>query len=644
MNSSLSMDQEFIKKLTSLLEVNLEIEQFGVNELAEGLGISRSQLHRKLNAINGKSTSQFIREYRLKKAMEMLQKNVATASEIAYRVGFSSPTYFNTCFHEYYGFTPGVVKFKNPATTGDSEEIKTTGEVNISNTSKETNPIKKKTSKQRMILVSFLGIILLIAFSYYFYFGSIVTSRVETIENVISDKSIAVLPFKNLSYDVENEYFTDGMMEDILNHLSRIKQLKTISRTSSERYRDISKSLPEIANELGVSYVLEGSVQKYENKVRIIVQLIEARSDKHIWSENFDRELTDIFSIQSEIAKTIASKLSVVLTLEEIEQIDKSHTANLEAYNLYLLGRFHWNKRTNEGLETSIHYFEEAIKLDHEYGLAHAGLADTYNIMMFTNWENEKRNYCRDKAVELTLRALELDDQLAEAHTVLASVYTYYDLDWEEAEKEYLIAIKLNSNYPTVHHYFSEHLSVTGRHREARLHINKALELDPLSFIIHRVSSVLYFHQGLFDEALAEHLQSSELFNDSPGLPWSQFIINYWLGNDKEALEGFKKVILVWEEFKSIEVTAVDKIYQTSGLEGLCRLAIKRTSQINLQAQLYGLIGENEKALDLLEQAYLKHILRPEFTFDINYKHLHDHPRFIALQKKMGLHPSQLSF
>ena len=303
-----SMDQVFIKKVTDILEANLANEQFGVKELTYEMGISRSKLHRKLNVLTQKSTSQFIREYRLEKAMEMLQNDVATASEIAYRVGFNSPTYFNTCFHQYFGFPPGEVKFRNPPVIEKSEAEETKQPALHDQDNSVTSSIDKISSRQRMLLLFSLGLLLIIAFSYYYYFSSKEMMTTKTTETVITDKSIAIIPFKYLSNEKEDEYFAVGVMGSIHNHLSKIKGLKVISEKSMEKYADTIMTASEIANEIGVSYLLDGSVQKIGDSIRIIAHLINANSNQQLTSMIFDWEYKNIFTLQSKIAMKIAEE------------------------------------------------------------------------------------------------------------------------------------------------------------------------------------------------------------------------------------------------------------------------------------------------------------------------------------------------
>ena len=395
--------------------------------------------------------------------------------------------------------------------------------------SKERLPIKQKPSVKKWLLFMLVCILGGVGFYFYFHKKEVVVTDGE--------KYIAVLPLNNLSADPNNQFFADGIVEDLLTRLSTIEGFKVISRTSSERYRERGeKSLPQIAKELGVSYIIEGSVQRDANKTRINIQLIDAHRDAHIWSKYFDRDFKDIFKIQSEIAIDIAHELNTVLTPQQTTDIQRNRTENIKAYELYQLGRFYWNKRTINGYQTSIGYFEKAIAEDPNYGLAYAGLADTYHLMALQGHMDEKAG--RDKAVTLALKALELDDRLAEAHNVLGSIYTNIDFSWEAAEKEYRMAIDLNPNYSTVHHYYSEHLSIVGKHEEARRHINKALELDPLSFVIRYVSAMLYFNRGLFQEALAENQRCNELNKDHPWPAFYDFIINKYLNNGPEALAG----------------------------------------------------------------------------------------------------------
>ncbi|MDX5584272.1 MAG: helix-turn-helix domain-containing protein [Aureibaculum sp.] len=306
MSGDLSMDQVLLKKLNDVLEDNVANELFGVKELTEELGMSRAQLHRKLHDLTGKSTSQFIREFRLEKAMEMLRNNVATASEISYRVGFNSPTYFNTSFHAYYGYPPGEVKYRNPSPSEDNKNSDSSQQLTKNQDTSTISLIKKISFRQRLILFYSAGLLLIIAFSYYLYFDSNQTMSKENILSEITEKSIAILPFKNLSEAKEDKFFTMGVMSSVQNQLSKIAGLKVISMNSMERYSDTSIPTSVIAQEVGVAYLLGGSVQKNGDSVRIITFLIDAKNDQQLSLLVFNWEFKDIFTIQSNIAKQVS--------------------------------------------------------------------------------------------------------------------------------------------------------------------------------------------------------------------------------------------------------------------------------------------------------------------------------------------------
>ena len=622
MKHSLGMtqDEQFLNELKQVVLDNLANEQFSVEHLSEIIGLSRSHLHRRLKKLTGHSISQFIREIRLEEALKLLQEDVASTAEIAYKVGFNSSSYFHKCFHDHFGYPPSEAKqmFNNG---NDKEDLG----------SKSIIPSKslKKQRSRLYKIVALVILLLLVGWSFYNFEKKETSTPVE--------KSIAVLPFRNLSEDEGNQYFADGLVEDLLNRLATIDNLKVISRTSSETYRnENSKKVQTIASELGVSYILEGSVRKYDNKVRITVQLIDAKRDDHVWKDAFDRDLTDIFKVQSEIALQIAKALDMVLIPENKEEIQKNKTSDFAAYEAYRMGRFYWNKRTLEGYSTSIKYFEDAIARDSMYGLAYSGLADTYNLM--TLQRHMDRQEGRNKTIELAKKALELDPSLAEAHTVLASIYSYIDWDWELAEQEYLEAIKLNPNYSTVYHYYSEYLSIVGRHDEARKMINKAIELDPLSFVIRWVSAKLYIGRGEFQKALEELNRCDELHKNHPWALFSRFVIHYYQKEYSKAYGAYK------EYFKALNIPLplrFESTYEKGETKELIKWAMN-TYPIgkypNGKAAQYNMfLGDNEKALNILEEGINSRTISPEFTFRYPYRNLYNNPRFKNLLKKMNL-------
>jgi TolB-like protein len=320
-----------------------------------------------------------------------LEEGNLTGSEIAFKVGFGSPSYFIKSFHDYFGYPPGEYA-KHTDEPDKNQELTSSSEID--------DESKTKFYQKRKLMVWALVLLfvpLLFLASMYFFQKSGKTDL---------EKSVAVLPFKNLSNDLENKYFADGIMDDLLNHLSHIEDFRVISRTSTEKYRNSEKSLAQISKELGVSYIIEGSVQKFGKRVKIIIQLNDYNGI-HVWSESFDRELDDIFNLQSEIAQLVASNLETVLSPQEIEQIEKRYTDNPEAYDLYLQGRFYHRLRTKESFQKSLEYHNKALELDSNYCLAYAGLADVY---VSSTWFG---NFTRDEGIPKSrayaLKALSID-------------------------------------------------------------------------------------------------------------------------------------------------------------------------------------------------------------------------------------------
>ncbi len=310
---------------------------------------------------------------------------------------------------------------------------------------------------------------------------------------------IAVLPLRNMSPDPNDEYFADGMTEELLTTLSGIKDLRVIARTSVMQYKAVSKRVSEIGRELNVGSLIEGSVRKAGKRLRITVQLIDARDEEHIWGQNYDRELDDVFAIQGEVAQKIAEALKVRLIEPEKRRLEKDPTSNFEAYTLYLKGRLYWNERSKEGMERAVQYFGRAIQLDPAYALGYAGLADSHFIIAQWNFENPLTNF--QKAKVLAAKALELDENLAEAHATLGTICLYYDYNQVKAEQELKKAIELNPSYATAHHWYYQLLLCQERLDEAKDQLDRALDLDPFSYVINGNLGTYLAFRRQFDQA-----------------------------------------------------------------------------------------------------------------------------------------------
>jgi len=352
----------------------------------------------------------------------------------------------------------------------------------------------------RSVLVTLVAaLVVAIACFLFFFVPAALTNK----------KSIAVLPFENLSEDKSNAYFADGIQDEILTRLSKIADLKVISRTSTEKYKSKPDNLREIAKQHEVSNILEGSVQKAADQVRVSVQLINATTDGHLWAEIYDRKLTDIFKVETDIAKTIAETLQAKLTGSEEHAISVKPTADAAAYQLYLKGRVFWGRRSGDNIPKAIEYFEEAIRQDPNYALAYAGLAEAW--ITLPGHASARLQDVKPKAKEAALKSLQIDDTLAGAHTALAQVL-FFDLDFAGAMKEFQRAIDLDPNYATAHHWYANGpLLALGRFDEAIAEGARAVELDPLSPIINVNQANNYIIAGRYDEAIQQIRKALEL-------------------------------------------------------------------------------------------------------------------------------------
>ena len=323
-------------------------------------------------------------------------------------------------------------------------------------------------------------------------------------------KSIAVLPFDNLSHDQDNAYFAEGIQDEILTRLAKIADLKVISRTSTQHFKSSPDNLPEIARQLGVANILEGSVQKAGDAVRVNVQLINAATDTHLWADIYDRKLTDIFAVESDIAKTIAETLQAKLTGSEKSLIAKTPTVTNEAYELYLKGRFFWNKRTAADLRKSIEYFDQAIEKDPGYAQTYAALAQSWKLLPAFNGGAPRD--CFPQAEAAARKALALDDTLSSAHAALASLKGLNGFDYPGAIAEYERTLQLNPNDATALQWFAnDTLANIGQNERELAELKRAVELDPLSLVINSNLGVAYIHAGRLDEAIAQLRKTVEL-------------------------------------------------------------------------------------------------------------------------------------
>ncbi len=460
-------------------------------------------------------------------------------------------------------------------------------------------------------------------------------------------RSIAVLPFSNESAAEENaEFFANGIHDNLLTQLAKISALKVISRTSVMEYRDTLKNMRQIGQELGVATILEGGVQRAGNTVQINVQRIDVETDEHLWAEVYDRELTaeNIFAIQREMATSIAGELQATLSVEEVVRLGVLPTESTSAYDLYVRGRFFWNQRTEEGFDRALEYFNQAIEEDSTYALAYAGIASIYVLAghELYSWSHPRDSYPKAKAA--ARRALELDDTLAEAHSVLAETLLRYDWDFTSADREHQRAIALNPNYATGHQWYSHYLLPMGREEESLAHSLKALELDPLNLIINLHLGWHYFYVGENDLAIEQLQQTLELSR-------AFIVANLFLGQVyeqemrlEEAIEQFERGVELSGR-NPVHLAALAHAYGISGrradAEALLQelLSSQRYVPSYEIAVAYAGLDRQEEALTWLERAYEERDSGwlVDVGLDPRFAQLRSSPRFQDLTRILGL-------
>jgi serine/threonine-protein kinase len=453
--------------------------------------------------------------------------------------------------------------------------------------------------------------------------------------------SLAVLPFEDLSPKKDQSYFCEGLADELINRLSRIGNLRIPARTSSFLVKSRGLDIKDVGEELNVENVLEGSIRKEGKMLRITVQLINVAEGSSIWSERFEGYMGDVFNLQDKISLAIVNNLEIKLLGEEKTQLVKRDTKNIEAYNLYLQGRFFWNKRTEEGFRKAIENFEGAIDKDTTYARAWTGLSDCYSI--FPLYLSTPPDIAFPKAKEAVLKALEIDEKMAEAHVSLAYIKMSYDWDWKGADKEFKRAIKLNPGYSTAHHWYAIYLSYMGRHNEAIAEIKLALDLDPFSLVINKDLAFRYILARQYDNAIKVLQRALEM---NPNFPMLHSTLGLaYLGKSmfEEALKEFQKEEkLFLREMGPWIGIAYAKMGKTDEAHKVLAELIEQLEKIYIPSSLIALIyfslGENDKGFKWLDKAYEErdYFIRI-LKVDPNVDSVRSDPRFKALLKKVNL-------
>ncbi len=455
--------------------------------------------------------------------------------------------------------------------------------------------------------------------------------------------SVAVLPFEDLSPQKDQDYLCYGFAESIINALSQIKDLRIPAPNSSFSFKGKEHNLHEIGEKLDVRAVLRGSVQKAGDKVRITAQLISIEDESIIWSQPYDREINDLFAIQDEISLEIVDRLKVNLLGGEKESLIKRHTENLEAYELFLQGRFFWNKRTVDGFNMAMEYFEKAIDKDPEYALAHVGIADTYS--MLNGYYQLSAEEAFPRAKEEALKALAFDDKLAEAHTSLAWIKMCYDWDWEGADKEFKLALEINPNYIYAHSWYGYYFIFFGQFDKARVEMERAYELDPLNIAINRSLGVLFTFSQDYEKA-ERALQKTVMMDPNYTSTYIS-LGELYLHQSRydEALDMFQKALYLRGGNDPLIRSWIGVCYANMGkreeakevLNDLMELSNQRYINPTFIGHIYGELGQMDDTFKWIDRAYEERDFNLLFMKVTPFDNVRSNPRYESMLKKMGL-------
>ncbi len=456
---------------------------------------------------------------------------------------------------------------------------------------------------------------------------------------------LAVLPFQNLTGDAEQEYFADGLTEELITKLGRLHpaRLGVIARTSVMGYKHSDKRLDQIGRELGVQYVLEGSVRRSGDRVRITVQLISVADQSHLWADDYDRKLEDVLSVQDDVAIAVADQTQLKLDPTQQSDLTRNRTVIPEAYEAYLRGRFFWNKRTENGFRKSIEYYDTAIARDPTFAQAYAGLADAY--VLLGGYGFEPQSIIMPKAKAAALKALTIDSRLADAYTSLAMIAMQYEWNWKEAEKNYKRAIELNPNYSVAHHWYGDgYLAAVGRLDEAIAQLRQAQELDPISLVIATDLAKRLCDVGKYDEGL-------QLFHRIIEIDSDFVVAHYFLAQAYERQGLYPEAIAELQKIRTPDPShsVASELGHVYALQGRRREALHIIDELQQESKLayvdpwyvanvYVALGDRDVAITWLEKAYAQHSPAMNgLKIDANYAAIRTDPHFEDLVRRVGL-------
>ena len=564
----------------------------------------------------------------LNKAINKIREALGDSAE--------SPRFVETVARRGYRFLAEVTVIAAAPQSGSWPAIETASETRDRNSTIHSN--KQPAARRRVPYLAWgISISVLVLVSVMLTAWTLHSRRRPTI------RSLAVLPLESLSGDASQDYFADGMTDELITALSQISALRVISRTSVMPYKGVRKPLVQIARELNVDAVVEGTVLHSGNRVRIAAQLIEAPADKHLWAHDYEGDLRDTLALQNQVARAIAEHIRISLNPQEEAALKNIKVVNPEAYVSYLKGRYFWNKRTTDGLRVAVAYFNQALDEDPNYAWAYSGLADTYALLGDWQYAVMTPKEALPKAKAAAIKALELNSTLGEAHNSLAFCLDGFDWDFESAEKEFRRAIDLNPGYATAHHWYAWHLSLVGRNSEAIAEMRKAQNLDPLSLIINADLAELLLIAHFYDESIEQSRKTIEM-DPNFGLAHNQLAQAYLQKQDyDEAIEELQKAIQL-SGGSPTSMANLARAYAASGrrndalqlLNDLRKPSHTGYSHASEIATIYVALGDQNQAMTWLEKSYEERfnpgvLLRPGFD------PLRSDPRFQDLLRRIGL-------
>lgn len=510
-----------------------------------------------------------------------------------------------------------------------------------------TPEVREPSQLWRALLPAMLVVIAIAALLVGLNVGG-VRSRLSgnSVSEPVHIDSIAVLPLKNLSDDREQDYFADGMTEALITDLGKVSALRVISRTSVMRYKDTQKPLPEIARELQVDALVEGTVARSGDRLRITANLIQASPEKHIWAETYERSLSDVIALQNDVARNITQQIQVQLTPEEHVKLSSSHPVDPEAYRLYIKGRYFWVKRNRESFDRAMDYFQQAIDRDPTYAAPYSGLADCYVLFGSTfDVGGQAPNEVQPKAKAAALKALALDNSLADAHNSIAYVKLTYDWDWSGAEAEFKRSIALNPGYGHGHHWYAHLLLSSGHADEALAESNRALELDPVSPIINLHLGWHYLYTKQYDRAIEQLTKTLELDRDYALAHWYMGLAYEQKKMYSDALREMNRAKELLPKNLGV-VCDIGHLYAVSGDKASAEKVIAELKEESAHryvnqyemALIYIGLGQNDLAFRSLERAFREHSdMLVYLKVDSRLDPLRSDSRFADLTRRVGV-------